>query len=102
MDVINPEQVRDPALLLSYLIGIFIRLRLVLLRKLVHVPSWPLRESQPTSEQKVCLSTHFFQTGNRLILSVSSRWCCTNGLHIHSQFQVYTSSNFQDIRAIPK
>jgi hypothetical protein len=88
MDVINPEQVKDPALLLSFLIGIFIRLRLVLLSKLVHVPSWPLRESQPTSEHKVWLPTHLFnQSSNRLILSVSSRWRCTNGLYIHSQFQ---------------
>ena len=42
--------------------GIFIRLRLVLLRKLVLAPLWPLRGSQPTSEQKVWLSSIFSQT----------------------------------------
>jgi hypothetical protein len=60
MDVINPEQVRDRTLpcpfsrILNGILLFFIRLnRLVLLRKLVHVPSWPLRESQPTLEQMV-------------------------------------------------
>lgn len=64
MDVINPEQVRNRALpcpSCSDLNGIIIRLRLVLLRKLVRVPSWPLRESQPTSEQKVWLSSISFK-----------------------------------------
>ena len=59
MDVINPEQVRDRTLpcpvsrILNKNLLFFIRLRLVLLRKLVHVPSWPLRGSQPTLEQMV-------------------------------------------------
>ena len=65
MDVINPEQVRNRALPCPFhsdLNGISIPLRLALLRKLVHVPSWPLRGSQLTSEQKVWLSSVFSQT----------------------------------------
>jgi len=53
MDVINPEQVRDFTLPLVNLNRVFLFSRLVLLRKLVHVLSWPLREFQPTFEQKV-------------------------------------------------
>ena len=66
MDVINPEQVRVPALpcpFYSDLNGTFLRLRLVLLRKLARVPSWPLRGSPPTLEQKVWLPSIFSQTG---------------------------------------
>ena len=90
MDVImiNPEKVRNRVLSLSFSLefnGIFIQLRLVLLRKLVHVPSWPLRGSQPTSEQKVWFVVYFLSNRYRQAdLSVSSRWCCTNGLHTHS------------------
>jgi hypothetical protein len=80
MDVINPEQVSLPCL------GS---------KRVFHTPQARIAEEAgacavmalervPADIRAEGLVAVYFS--RTLILSLSSRWCCTNGLRIHSQF----------------